>query len=153
LNEEALALELLGHRRWRWLEGMSVRWNEHRLTIVQIRPEGTFFAFFRGSGIGIEVDPEEHKPLPDLGGSGMAMVFLDLLTDATPYAQFSIVRRGSISSRHTPEMFTGRWTVIGDTGSQMIVHSHDDLVVALGQALLDAWDRLDRMMLSRREDD
>jgi hypothetical protein len=144
-----VARRLTDSPRWSWSVGLVFTWNGRSLIVVGVTDRNSVLAHFLGQGVGVELGLDEHDLFPDLLHSTTAGVLFERWTRAAYYASIQADRfrlTGPRPEKHTRvRAVTGAWALIMDPGSQIAIHSDDDLGVAAAEALLALWERRSRM--------
>lgn len=145
---ETLGRELTAHPRWRWRCGMAIKWKDFELTVVGRTPRDTLLAHFKHGQTGVELSPVEHDITLDLNDAGTAGHLCQLWAEDGGYAVLTIQKKDTdkqYKKRDSVMAHNGAWATIADTGSAMLLSGDDVFGVAIAEALLSLWRRLDNM--------
>ncbi len=83
---------------------------------TQVFPRGTLLVNFLDHGVGIEVDPVEHKLYPDLTHPATAGILLSMWLESSPRAFMSICRWGPAEKQSVEQVAPKRWAITMDLG-------------------------------------
>lgn len=131
---------------------MVLIWPDISQTVIitSVTDRATLLAAFSGTGVGVEVDPDENKLYPDLTHPSTAGFLLSMWLESSPQAFMSLCRWEKTGEpNNTKEIAPKRWAVTMDLGLFDVDTEGSYLGTAVARILYQTWKKQERLTPKR----